>query len=438
MSSIVNQLGGYVFWFVAAASVRAAALGEVAYLVSLASIISSLLAFGVPTAVMRLWPATGDRRYAEGALAFLLAASAASFLLVFLRPVLALLTASGLMATFYSAYFQASFNTRPVFLATAAGQAARVVGAVFFASFGPDALAATYAWPGLLLAGLGAAYFRLRPRAFGLGELARAGFSVWLPGSINILGVNLGVVAAYNLAHPEVAGFVYIAQVLANAAVGVATVVTGVLLPYLSSSREPDAAAVKAFRLALAVSAPLAAALMTGGWHFLALLGRQYVEAADALAVFVLANLAALAAQSLSSLVYAEGSYYTYLGVGAAANAARVVLYLLWGSSDVGVAASFLAGSLVGLGLFAYFRRSVARDMAAAAPRAFAASLPALVLAPFGVASAAVGAAAGYLLAVRLRLVARGELAEFARQVLPTGLYVRVAPVASKVLDLLG
>jgi len=91
----------------------------------------------------------------------------------------------------------------------------------------------------------------------------------------------------------------------------------------------------------------------------------------------------------------------------------------------------------VGLGLFAYFRRSVAREMAAAAPRAFAASLPALVLAPFGVASAAVGAAAGYLLELRLGLVSRGELGEFARQVLPSSLYLRLAPVAARLLDLI-
>jgi hypothetical protein len=44
---------------------------------------------------------------------------------------------------------------------------------------------------------------------------------------------------------------------------------------------------------------------------------------------------------------------------------------------------------------------------------------------------------AGYALAVRLRLVTRGELAESARQILPSNLYVLVAPVASRVLDVL-
>jgi hypothetical protein len=72
MSSIASQLGGYLFWFVAAASVSVAMLGEVAYLATLASIATALLTLGVPTAVMRLWPATGDRKYAEGALAFAL------------------------------------------------------------------------------------------------------------------------------------------------------------------------------------------------------------------------------------------------------------------------------------------------------------------------------------------------------------------------------
>jgi len=436
LTSQVNQLGGYLFWFVAAASVRTAALGEVAYLATLASIATTLLALGVPTAVMRLWPATGERGYAEGALAFAAAAAAGSLLLVLWRPVLALLVASGLLSAYYAAYFQTTYNTRPVFYATVAGQAARVAAAPLLAPLGPDALAATYSIPGLLLTGLGVAASRLRPRAFGVRELIRAGISAWLPGAVAVLGTNLGVVAAYNLAHAETAGYVYIAQILAGAAVGVSTIVTGVLLPYLSSSGDPDAAAVKAYRLALAISAPLAVALVTGGVHFLSILGWQYAEAADALAVFTVADLLGLAAGPLGSLMYAKGFYVPYLAVGVAANVTRIALYVLFGSSDVGVAVSFLVGSLAAVVLYAVFQRPTAWAMAVVTPRALLVSLPALLLAPFGILPAAAGAAAGYALAVRLRLVTRGELADFARQVLPTGLYMRVAPVASRVLDL--
>jgi len=268
-------------------------------------------------------------------------------------------------------------------------------------------------------------------------ELARAGVAAWLPNAVAVLGTNLGVVAAYNLAHAETAGYVYIAQILAGAAVGVSTIVTGVLLPYLSSSGEPDTAAVKAYRLALAVSAPLAAALVTGGAHFLSILGWQYVEAADALAVFTVANLLGLAAGSLGSLMYAKGLYVPYLTVGVVANVTRIVLYALLGSSDVGVAVSFLVGSLMAVMLYVMFQWPAAREMAAVTPKALLASLPALVLAPFGVLPAAAGAMAGYALAVRLRLVTRDELADSARQILPSNLYVRVAPVASKVLDVL-
>ncbi len=437
MSSIASQLGGYLFWFVAAASVRATVLGEVAYLATLASIATALLTLGVPTAVMRLWPATGDRRYAEGALAFAVVAAAGSLLFASWRPALALLVASGLLSAYYTAYFQTTYNTRPVFYATVAGQTARVVAAPLLAPLGPDALAATYSIPGLLLTGLGITAFRLRPRVFEMRELARAGVAAWLPNAVAVLGTNLGVVAAYNLAHAETAGYVYIAQILAGAAVGVSTIVTGVLLPYLSSSGEPDAAAVKAYRLALAVSAPLAAALVTGGAHFLSILGRQYVEAVDALAVFTVANLLGLAAGSLGNLMYAKGLYMPFLAVGVAANVTRIVLYALLGSSDVGVAVSFLVGSLAAVVLYAVFQKPAAREMAAVTPRALLASLPALVLAPFGVLPAAAGAVAGYALAVRLRLITRGELADLARQILPSNLYVLVAPVASKVLDVL-
>jgi hypothetical protein len=72
----------------------------------------------------------------------------------------------------------------------------------------------------------------------------------------------------------------------------------------------------------------------------LSILGRQYAEAVDDLAVFAVANLLGLAAGSLGGLMYAKGLYLHYLAVGVAANAARIALYALLGSSDVGVAVS--------------------------------------------------------------------------------------------------
>ncbi len=169
----------------------------------------------------------------------------------------------------------------------------------------------------------------------------------------------------------------------------------------------------------------------------MSILGRQYAEAADALAVFAVADLLGLAAGSLGGLMYAKGLYVPYLTVGVAANVTRIVLYALLGSSDVGVAVSFLVGSLVAVVLCAVFQRPAAREMAAVTPKALVASLPALVSAPFGVLPAAAGAVAGYALAARLRLITRSELADLARQILPSNLYVRVAPVASKVLNVL-
>jgi hypothetical protein len=169
----------------------------------------------------------------------------------------------------------------------------------------------------------------------------------------------------------------------------------------------------------------------------LSILGRQYAEAADALAVFTVANLLGLAAGPLGGLTYAKGHYVPYLTVGVAANVTRIALYALLGSSDVGIAVSFLAGSLVAVMLYVVFQRPVAWEMAAVTPKALLASLPALVSAPFGILPAAAGAMAGYALVVRLRLVTRGELAESARQILPSNLYVLVAPVASRVLDVL-
>ncbi|MEM3834154.1 MAG: hypothetical protein QXI18_03795 [Nitrososphaerota archaeon] len=435
LSSVVGQLGGYLFWLAAAALASASALGEVAYLVSLSGIITSLLSLGLPSAVMHLYPATGDKRYAEGALAYTLALSLAAAAALAWRPVLSLLVATGSLSALYSAYLQARLDTKLIFAATAVGQAIRVALVPILIPLGADALAASYAVPGLLLiaatAGKG-----LRPRLWGLRELAPAGVSVWAPGVVSVLGTNLGVVAAYHLAEAEAAGLVYIAQVLANAAVAPVTIVTGALLPYLSSATDKTPRALKAARLALAISAPLAAVVIAGGGHVLALLGKQYVQAHPALAVFTVGNMISIISGVLSTLAYAEGRYSATLAGGVLANAARALLYFALGTAPLGVAASFLIGSAAHLAYFSILKRHVAASLGGLAPRLLASSLPALALSPLGLIPAAGGAVLSYLLAVRLGLVSRGELADVARQVLPDSVYAKVAPLAARVLDL--
>lgn len=435
LSSVVGQAGGYLFWLVVAALANTSTLGEVAYLVSLSGIFTTLLSVGLPSAVMHLYPATGDRRYAEGALAYTLALSLAAAAAYAWRPVLSLLVATGLLSAIYSAYLQARLDTKPIFAATAAGQAARVLLVPLLLPLGPDALAASYAIPGLLLiattAGKG-----LRPRLWGLRELAPAGISVWAPGVVSVLGTNLGVVAAYHLAEAEAAGLVYIAQVLAGAAVAPVTVVTGALLPYLSSTPDKAPRSVKAARLALAISAPLAAVMITGGGHVLALLGSRYVQAYPALAVFTAGNLVSTMSGVLSTLTYAEGRYAATLAGGVLANATRVLLYLALGTAPLGIATSFLAGSAAHLAFFSILQRRVAANVGGLTPRLLASSLPALALSPLGLIPATAGALLSYMLAVRLGLVTRGELADVAKQILPDLVYAKIAPLAARVLDL--
>ncbi|MGC9171043.1 MAG: lipopolysaccharide biosynthesis protein [Thermoproteus sp.] len=435
-SNLVAQLGGYLFWFVAAATVKAEALGEVAYLAAVASILAFVLQLGVPTALARLYPATRDSTYVSSALALTLIGAAAAALTALWRPSLALLTVVGVLSTYYGAYFQAMLDTFPIFIATLTGQAARVVLALLLARYGPEALAATYAIPGAILTALGAAASRASPSPTKIRELVKAGAAVWLPGVVSVLGTNLGVVAAYNLANPETAGYVYIAQVLANAAVGPATIITGVLLPYLSSTERKEAGAEKAARLSLAISLPLAAVLIFGGRNFLELLGAHYVQAYPALVIYTVANTLSLPASVLSSLTYAQGAYATFLAGGLASNTARVILYLLYGASAEGVAASFLAGTIVALAYYAAVQRRVAMSISRISPKIAVTAVPA-AMAALGIAPAAAGAALGYAAALKLHIVTRAEVAEMARQVLPDPIYVKAAPLASKLLDIL-
>ncbi|AEA11539.1 hypothetical protein TUZN_0033 [Thermoproteus uzoniensis 768-20] len=435
-SNLVAQLGGYLFWFVAAATVKADVLGDVAYLVAVASILAFVLGLGVPTALARLYPATRDSTYVSGSLALSLIGAAAAALTALWRPSLALLTVVGTLSTYYGAYFQSRLDTFPIFIATLAGQAARVALVPLLAHYGPDALATTYAIPGAILTVLGAAASRASPSLTKIRELVKAGAAVWLPGVVSVLGTNLGVVAAYNLANPETAGYVYIAQVLANAAVGPATIITGVLLPYLSSTERREAGAENAARLSLVVSLPLAAVLIFGGRHFLELLGAHYVQAYPALVIYTVANILSLPASVLSSLTYAQGAYTTSLAGGLATNVTRIILYLLYGASAEGAAASFLAGTIVALAYYAAMQRRVAMSISRISPKIAVTAVPA-AMAALGIAPAVAGAVLSYAAALKLRIVTRAEVAEMARQVLPDPIYAKAAPLASKLLDIL-
>ncbi|WP_333638865.1 hypothetical protein [Pyrobaculum aerophilum] len=437
LANITAQLGGYVFWFIAAASVRATVLGEVAYTVTIATILTTLATLGVPTAMMRLLPASSNQRYAQGAMAHALVAATATAAIALWKPAIAILTVTGVIANYYTAYFQAKLDTKPIFNATLAGQAARIALAPILAPYGPDALATTYAIPGLLIALYGIVRSRVSPKPFGLRELIKAGISVWLPNAIAMLGTNLGVVTAYNLAQPEEAGYVYIAQVLANAATAPTIIITGVLLPYLSSLAERESVAKRANKLALAMSTPLAAVLILGGRHILALLGPQYTEAADALAVYATANTLSLTVTVLSSLVYSQGKYRHVLIERLASNAARVLLYALLGTSDIGVAASFLIGTVIALAYYSAIAKNVAKSAAILTPRLVAIAMPAAATSAIGILLAIPGIAISYALAVKMKIVTRREIGEIAQQVLPNPLYTKIAPLGAKILDIL-
>ena len=436
LANITAQIGGYIFWFIAAASVRAAALGEVAYTATIAAILTTLATLGVPTAMMRHMPASGDQRYAQGAMAYTLAAAAATATTALWKPPVALLATTGVLANYYTAYFQAKLDTKPIFNATLIGQVARIALAPPLAPHGPDALAATYATPGILMVIYGVAKSRTHPKPFGLGELIKAGTSMWLPNAIATLGANLGVVAAYNLAHPEEAGYVYIAQVLASAATGPTIIITGVLLPYLSASTQREHVAEKANRLALAASAPLAAALILGGRDFLALLGPQYTQATAPLAVYTAANILAIPATVMSNLVYAQGRYRHILIEGLASNSARIILYALAGTTALGVATSFLIGSAIALAYYSAVAKNVAKATAAITPKLAAIATPAATSA-LGIIPAIPGIAISYALAVKTKLVTKSEIREVAQQILPNPLYTKIAPLGAKILSVI-
>lgn len=314
LSSVVNNVSGYVYWLLVSRIAGPQVLGLTSAVVGLSALVTGALSLGVPAALQRNLGeclGRGDewcvrRHYWTATLfeaALYSAAAAALYALAIggvrvshytpemLKAASALVLVGGL-GQLPAAGLVARLETGVILLAGLAGNAAKLgvgLGLVGLGYGWLGAVSGYLAQGALTLAIAKAAVARsTRPTLrLGLGSLAetlRAGIPAWLPGFILVLGQWLSVLAVFGYKTAVETGHYYAAYTIASLLRGASVIVLGALLPVLAGMREGRAAlASDAARVALALITPLAVFTALYPAPILSLLGPSYRDASAAL-----------------------------------------------------------------------------------------------------------------------------------------------------------
>ena len=381
LSSIVNNITGYVYWLLISAIAGPEVLGVTSAVIGLSAIINGSLSLGIGAALQRhIGVCIGKHdkecaaRYYWTSLLFSLITYPTVALILYVMG------ASGVGIANYepgmlkaaSALVLLGFNMVPISYALTRLRTDLLLIAAVGGNIFKILLGATLVWLGYGWAGAVAGYFMVSLaqllvtlpyslRDIGIGirlslealiDTLKAGVVNWLPWIIAFLGQWLGVLAVYGYTGAVETGHYYVAYIIAGFTMGVSTIVVGVLLPVLSSM--PDGRkrlASNATRIGLALITPIVAFIAVYPQVPLSLLGEEYTQAANTLRILVIGAIPMLITAVIGNLIYAYGLYAQRLALGLAQTIPRILLYLTLTPKlgGLGVAIAMTTGSLTGL-----------------------------------------------------------------------------------------
>ena len=470
VSSFLNNLFGFVYWFVVSAVAGRGVLGYASTAVGLSSMISGLSNLGVGVGVQKFVGDSFKRRDRVRAVSgfwssflflsfFYSLVSGFVWVLYCLFPdVLGLpgeLVAAAVVLTVIassmvsSSFLNAVLKTEVITVSSFVGNVVKLgVGlGLLFLGWGWVGVALGYAACNLVIGVVNSVYVA---RRFGFGGLSlryvldvvRAGVVSWVPATLVMVGQWLGLVVVFGSSGAVEAGGYYVAMMVSGFVVSLSMSSTGLLLPVLSSmvdGRKRTCSGV--LKLSLALAAPLVFSLVFYPGVPLGLLGEEYLAASDALSVLSLASLFNVCIGGVTALAYSYDSYLAVLGIGVATSIPRVAAYLLLVPllGGYGAAISFLLGGVSGLlasAVYAWrvgFRVSV-RDVLAIV------FLPALLgglawlLSVHWVLGVSLVVGVSYFLYMRTGVLTYGDVATLYRAFVPSQLRSYASPIARLVV----
>jgi len=380
LSNILNNIFGFVYWFVISIIGGPSVLGYTSAVIGLASIIIGLLNMGSGIGLQKyIGEAWGqkDREslstyfwsttlfsaivyFAAGFMLMLLALSGFSYKEFSPQAfvICSLLVALGFNTNF-TALFTAVLKTNIVALVSALGNVVRLAVGITLVIWGWSWVGASlgyvFHYLVMLLVYLYLSRLYSEKRiAFSLSavyKILKAGSVSWLPNVVTLLGQWLGVLVVFGSTGAVETGAYYIAFTISSVVVGLGLNITMLLLPVLSSLTDGRKRVCwSTLKVCYALILPLAFALMTYPWAPLKLLRREYVSASSSLFVLLASSAFIIFVGAVTNLLYAYNGYMKILALGAALNIPRIVLYfiLVPPYGGYGAALSFLAGSITG------------------------------------------------------------------------------------------
>jgi len=471
--TVVQSITGSLYWLIISAIGGPSVLGYTNAIVSLSVLVTSLLSLGVDFSVQRFIGKSLGRNDRESvqsyfwtsAIIFLITHIAASATLLALGLAglslgnitsRMLILTSFLLLLNYSLIFHGAFiafiKTNLLLLSAIIGGFLRLVVGVALVIYGWGWIGATlgYICPPLVLitAGIFFAVKEIGTKILFSLEKARevlvAGFAIWFPKAIFIVGQWSSVVAVFGFLGAAETGRYYIAFALSSIVLMASISMVRLLLPVLSSMADGrKRMGWKILKLSLAVSTPIVFALLAYPTVPLSILGKEYVLASNILRILVIATIPLAITNTVVNLVFSYGMYVEALKIGLYQNIPRLILYIILvkAMGGTGVAIAYLIGSIIGLlgslkiaknvGFRVIWGKILRIIMIPLAISVAAYILPSSLW-PLMISAIILGSIVAY---TKLNVISRSEFNELITALTPKVLSSKLKPVINKIID---
>jgi O-antigen/teichoic acid export membrane protein len=383
--SIIVSILGYVFWFLVSSYGGVETVGIVSSVVALSTLVSGIATLGLPSGVQRFMGREFGHnnikklnRYFWSSLAataaLCLLSAAIIWVVAFLHvPILefsdSMLFFAGVLVllnfqTVLGLLFVSTTKTEFSAVSTGVSATIRVVLGVCLVYLG-------LGWVGALVAVIFASLFQLASMAlFALRELRRlggvevqfsgkavreslhAGAVTWFPGTVVLLGQQLGTLTVFGTQGGFGAGTYFIAYIVFSVIFLVPSSLNALLFPALSglNAKNSRDLARRALKICLALACPIIAFVALYPELPLSIMSAQYLEASSTLSILVLSIIPMTFNYVVGSLVYAAGDYRKLIAIDSTTGLSQVILYFvlvpIW--QGMGAALSYTTGALVG------------------------------------------------------------------------------------------
>lgn len=388
VGSLLFNLLGFFFWIVVSLFVSPQVVGSAAAVIALYSSFVAVLSLGIPMGVRRFMGSSwGDGDYQQLFSYFLTAFVLLTLVnLPLVVVALCFSTLSGILSLtsfeffivsvllileFWPPLFYSLFNsvlrTKTVAFADILLSCLKLLASVLLLSLG-------YGFLGLMLGLIvgsivrSALFFYYTMKMFRehsihvyslvdmskVREILPAGIASWAPTALAVLGQSIGVLAIYGFVGGTETGLYYIAFTIALVVYRLPDSIQTLMFPVVSGMSDGKKRAISAaIKLTLALTVPLALALVVYPFLPFMFLGPNYLGASNILRLLVLGAIIHPIISGYVTYIYAIGKYAHVMIVGLVTTMARLVLYALLVASmgAEGVAISFTLGMLISLAL---------------------------------------------------------------------------------------